>query len=357
MSSFDWDICHLPHAFGYSVALEMREKRLEYERSFLPKDGSPIPSIMVLNDDCLLQIFAKVSLEDLVLNVRACCSRFNQLADEATIKKCRDEEFVFSARNTKIPPIARRYGHCLKSLKIMEIAKPMSSILAPCTSLQNLSIVDVIEMDNFIVTAPSLVPVLKGLQSLSLKFSSHRVHALESTRRLETKDKLLYLMKACTKLKSIHISSTDVEFDEILEACAASESVEHIKLQLLQIIDLTPQVMVHARKLAKSTCLQSLNLCFVLSKNWSEFMDIFSGNRSLTDVYLLGTEFLNDRFLEVLDKCSHLKQCKINCHYHHDPYSLAQVRSKVKFYSVVHGEELKNHTGIYTTLKVTLVRD
>lgn len=110
----DWDKPHEPHQFGYSVHMEKKEKRHKCDESSRPKDGSPI--IMRLNDDCLRDIFSKVSLKDLVLNVRAWCSRFRRLADEEMPRKFRDEEFVCS--NTKIAPIFRLYQsrECMKCM-------------------------------------------------------------------------------------------------------------------------------------------------------------------------------------------------------------------------------------------------
>lgn len=187
-----------------------------------------IPSLI---DDCLLAIFAFLSIEDLFA-VRQCSRRFSALADDVARKKSRENTFWYIYNYRPHRKVLECYGKFMEDVVFdvnYEKTRPSTKAgletpqekwmsLARCTSLRTLTIKNIP-----LFYDASVAKIYEGLQSLSIEDC------------LSGRLPLAQIILKCKNLKSIKIKNSCC-YPEILDLIATSpalKDIESIEVDLL----------------------------------------------------------------------------------------------------------------------------
>lgn len=253
--------------------------------------------IPLLNDDCLLHIFAYLPLKDLLQNVGVCSRHFNALAIEAARKKYRPERFVFYFPDKRSASIPRRFSESIEVYDRAPNSIHSFSWLKDCVSLKSLTIRNM--MIDYDVDCARTLEKLENLTLICC-----------DTPKDESFELGLFVL-ACKNLKSITISMTLWRvFSELLANVTNLENIERICIDNWTRDPIAAEITAKIANMKKLKC---LTFCVQTDRD-VRFIDALCGSKSLEKLDLcvrLRPSNTAEDLTVALDKFQNLKSCEI----------------------------------------------
>lgn len=268
-----------------------------------------------LNDDCLLEIFSKLPIVDLLDRVALCSRQFNALAYDAVKRKCRDDKFVCYDWK-RDPSIVERFGKFMRNVEFLSYnhnlnGKQSMAWLKYCTALRTLTVTNIA-----LKCHSECANILQNLENFTFwkgDFSRRDNDELLHSARV--------FVKACQNLKSIEFKiPQSQELAELLADVPESAlmNVESMNIAFCTLRDGDVTMAEVAIKIAQLKNLEFFGL------NFSHFdilpiIDALSASQSLKKI-VLRVYFVWDKsysevpcgnFVEKLEKFPNLRSCEI----------------------------------------------
>lgn len=250
-----------------------------------------------LNDDCLLEIFAHVPMNDLLYDVASCSRTFRALAEVAAQKKCRKEQITYNFSNDRDTAIMSHFGIYVRNLFVFQgygQNKKFDSLswLKHCAALKTLTI-----------------------QNMHLLYDSEcfatfgKLEHLTLDRCFGSMQQYEHILTACKNLKTIKLLSwTQDVSDEMLAHLAKLKDIE----RMTSHHDVS-RCRHTIQNLAMIAQLKKLKfLCFNIGSRepYASYIDSLSGSQSLEELVFF-VNFVDGSIAEALEKFPLLKSCTI----------------------------------------------
>lgn len=282
--------------------------------------------ILLLNNDCLLEIFAHLSVVDLFY-ARKCCRRFKELADFVAPKQCQKEEFHYVWQNEKHKKLLECYGKFMPNITFERItdAIPLSddidlrngldewNWLSQCASLKTLTI-----RNMNLIYDERFNEVYEGLESLSI----------EDCPFIDDINGYEHVIRACKNLKSIQVLNGAFRLDWI-----DAVNLENISIRLIDLI----HCFLFGRfsdELLKLTKLKYLLLDVPCCDYFASLLSCLHESLPLEQLVLgvkRGIEFNHSMLAEALEKLQKVKLCQIRYYAANDALGFSNAKSLVQF--------------------------
>lgn len=283
------------------INVNLENPNVKRQRTSPVLDG-PSSSEILLNDDCLMEIFSWLPSEDLTLNVTACSRHFNKLTTD--VLRLRSRKFKFDYCNNQDWVILKRFG------KIIEEVEVYSSSVIPdlyiryewmkyCHSLKTLVVRDLP-----CIRCNKADKTLSKLQNLTLKYTN-----------FQQSFDLGNFLSRCEELKSVSFKTH-----------GTCKYIKHLVATILDPRGRVERISIEAPRSPLQDILQSVPMSSWFGKlkffslsgqilSVVSFIEQFSECSSLEEL-VLNLFWVPDpsecNFVEKLDKFRNLKECKIN---------------------------------------------
>lgn len=319
--------------------------------------NSEIPTnceIPLLNDFCLLHIFAYLPVKDLLHNVSICSRRFNVLAIDAANKKIRKERCMSYFPDKSSASTLRRLFEDIEVYDRAPSSSHSFTWLKDCVSLKSLTIRNM--MINYDVDCVKTLQKLENLTLICCDTPQNGIFELG-----------LFVL-ACENLKSISISMTLWRvFSELLAYVTNLENIERICIDNWTRDPITDEI---TEKIAKMEKLKYLEFSVYTDRD-VQFVDAICGSKSLEklDLRVLITPSNTAENLTVaLDKFKNLKLCEIKYQWlwlgcptgAPERYNATTLRERVRNFDVKENGSTRltfqERKSPYISKKVTLTR-
>lgn len=227
------------------------------------ENGTPNhSSILRLNDDCLLEVFSHLSIEDLCA-VKDCSRRFSDLADSVVRSRWRNKRYDcdledFNNNESEVILALAKFGRfvshlCVRSIHLSKITVENLGVkLDYCTSLEQLRL----QFVDISLLLSGQCKILQNITNLYLDncHGNNWQHAK--------------LVKICTELKNLSV----LKYGRITKGLAAINS--HANIENIRISGF----FLSLNELENMQRLEKLNELFVyLNTFWIADDDIFKG--------------------------------------------------------------------------------
>lgn len=281
-----------------------------------------ICSILILNDDCLLEVFAHLELEDLCA-IKDCCGRLSDLVDSIAVKRFRKMKYVclpntattwwYKKNLMQTALVLEKFGKFITHLCIDNQKRfvrlcnrfrddgDFVSMMKHCVSLKCLRLikVDLWEIPSF----GKLKPIFQNIRRLELKNCTSDPWHITALLRASKKLKHL-IMDGSTTPVSDALCSAIVRYGQNLETIRFKRKCKYdvISVEFFEF-------MQGLRQLKK---LKSLEICNIRNALVVvPAINILAASESLEKLRL--SRFIpNDDFFVALRKFTKLKECKLH---------------------------------------------
>lgn len=250
-----------------------------------------------LNDDCLLEIFSHVPMNDLMYHVGSCSRAFRALAEVAAQKKCRKERIAYNFSNDEDTAIMTHFGTYVRNLFVYQGYGPNKkfdslSWLKHCIALRTLTV-----QNMHLLYDSECFATIGKLEHLTLDRCFGSMHQYE------------HILTACKNLKTIKLLNwTQDVSDEMLTYLATLKDIE----RMTSHHDIS-RSRHSIRNLAKIAQLKKLKfLCFNIGSRdpYASFIESLSGSQSLEELVFY-VNFVDGNIAGALEKFPKLKSCTI----------------------------------------------
>lgn len=201
-------------------------------------------SILVLNDDCLLEILSYLELKDLVA-IKDCCSRFRYLADSMAGKKFPKDEYVYvpfiwsgwKVKTTEAAALKMKFPQAITHLHFRQnylnsdsnctVKLGTLSMITNCTSLKCLKL----EMNLYQLPVQKLESILQDIETLVLTYCFGENNIRKTLAILATTRKLKHFTLRGEKNAKV----PSALFDAIIKYGTNCESIRLLGYTLLSM--------------------------------------------------------------------------------------------------------------------------
>lgn len=275
-----------------------------------PASSAVVPAILSLNDDCVLEIFSYLKLEDL-FRTSSSCHRFSSLADYTVRKRCKTEYVRLPAKQSHADAASTltKFGDVIKYLQIDDESRfirfcnqngtKFNSMIKNCTELKCMRLKNV-SFGNV------------GFEKLKRKLKN--IEALELYNCDLTSMHVNEFLNTCGKLTkfSIHGATSPITSDMCSSIIQNGSLLESITFRNCRYEISTTEFFKFIADLKRLKNLKNIDVGRVRQRSVLPMLLVLVGSNSQLETIAFGG-FVpkNNEFFDLLKQMKQLKSCQL----------------------------------------------